>query len=36
VLFGSLIVLILICQPEGLARLVRGARARLRAWPLSP
>jgi branched-chain amino acid transport system permease protein len=36
VLFGGLIVLILIRQPEGLARLVRGGRARLRAWPLSP
>jgi branched-chain amino acid transport system permease protein len=36
VLFGGLIVLLLVRQPEGLARLVQGLRARLRAWPLSP
>jgi branched-chain amino acid transport system permease protein len=36
VLFGGFIVLLLIRQPEGLARLLQGWRARLRAWPLSP
>jgi branched-chain amino acid transport system permease protein len=36
VLFGGLIVLLLIRQPEGLARLVQVGQARLRAWPLSP
>jgi branched-chain amino acid transport system permease protein len=36
VIFGALIVLTLIRQPEGLARLVTEARLQLRSWPLRP
>jgi branched-chain amino acid transport system permease protein len=36
VIFGALIVVTLIRQPEGLARLLRGLRAQARAWPLRP
>jgi branched-chain amino acid transport system permease protein len=36
IFFGALIVLTLIRQPEGLARLIAGWRAQLRSWPLTP
>src|SRR5471032_675137 len=34
ILFGSLIIVFLIKEPDGLARLVQIARQRLRNWPL--
>ena len=36
ILFGGLIVLLLIKEPEGLVRLFIVARERVRAWPLRP
>jgi branched-chain amino acid transport system permease protein len=35
-LFGSLIIFLLIKEPEGLTRLLLNARERVRAWPLNP
>ncbi|SOE99711.1 amino acid/amide ABC transporter membrane protein 2, HAAT family [Burkholderia sp. OK233] len=35
ILFGTLIIVFLIKEPDGLARLVQTARNRLRDWPLS-
>jgi branched-chain amino acid transport system permease protein len=35
VLFGGLIIFFLIKEPQGLARLLRGARERVRRWPLA-
>ena len=35
VVFGSLIILFLIKEPDGLARLITVARDRVRAFPLS-
>ena len=34
ILFGTLIIIFLIKEPDGLARLVQSARKRLRDWPL--
>jgi len=34
ILFGTLIIVFLIKEPDGLARLVQIARQRLRNWPL--
>ncbi|HEX7910436.1 MAG TPA: branched-chain amino acid ABC transporter permease [Paraburkholderia sp.] len=36
ILFGTLIIVFLIKEPDGLARLVQTARNRLRDWPLRP
>jgi branched-chain amino acid transport system permease protein len=36
IVFGALIIAFLIKEPDGLARLLRGAGQRLRAWPLKP
>ena len=36
IVFGALIIVFLIKEPEGLARLLRGAAQRIRAWPLRP
>jgi branched-chain amino acid transport system permease protein len=35
ILFGGLIIFFLIREPEGLARLIRVAQGKLRAWPLT-
>jgi branched-chain amino acid transport system permease protein len=35
VLFGGLIILFLVKEPQGLARLLCGARAKVRRWPLA-
>jgi branched-chain amino acid transport system permease protein len=35
VIFGSLIIFFLIKEPRGLAQLLRGARERVRRWPLA-
>jgi len=35
VVFGGLIIFFLIKEPEGLARLIRGARERILRWPLA-
>jgi len=36
IVFGALIILFLVKEPEGLVRLLRGAGQRIRAWPLQP
>ena len=35
IFFGGLIIVFLIKEPQGLARLLRGARERVRRWPLA-